>query len=117
MADLSKIKLPDNTVLNLKDAQCRSDLSNLVSSLGDLAYEDTAEGSYTPAGTISSVTQFKSQGTLPSFSGTTYTYDSSTETLAIGAESFNAGTLPTGESVTPTFTGTAATIVVGPASP
>ena len=98
-----------------------------MSMLGDLAYKDSATGSYTPAGSVSaptitvtpttdSVTPIDSVGTLPSFTATV-----ANETLTLG---WSAGTLPTagtdvtvmtGASATasaPTFTGTAATIEV-----
>lgn len=102
------------------------DLSALQNLLGDLAYEDTAEGSFTPAGTVSSpsisvtpttanVTGVLNAGTLPSM-----TYDSATETLE-----FNAGalvTLATSLAVMtgataaldsdPVFSGTAGTVTV-----
>lgn len=102
------------------------DLSALQNLLGDLAYEDTAEGSFTPAGTVSrpsvsvtpttaNVTGVLNAGTLPSM-----TYDSATETLE-----FNAGalvTLATSLAVMtgataaldsdPVFSGTAGTVTV-----
>lgn len=102
------------------------DLSALQNLLGDLAYEDTAEGSFTPAGTVSSpsisvtpttanVTGVLNAGTLPSM-----TYDSATETLE-----FNAGALVTlaaslavmtGATAAldsdPVFSGTAGTVTV-----
>lgn len=102
------------------------DLSALQNLLGDLAYEDTAEGSFTPAGTVSkpsisvtpttaNVTGVLNAGTLPSM-----TYDSTTETLE-----FDAGalvTLATSIAVMtsataaldsdPVFSGTAGTVTV-----
>ena len=102
------------------------DLSALQNLLGDLAYEDTAEGSFTPAGTVSrptvsvtpttaNVTGVLNAGTLPSM-----TYDSATETLE-----FDAGalvTLATSLAVMtgataaldsdPVFSGTAGTVTV-----
>lgn len=102
------------------------DLSALQNLLGDLAYEDAAEGSFTPAGTVSSpsisvtpttanVTGVLNAGTLPSM-----TYDSATETLE-----FDAGalvTLATSLAVMtgataaldsdPVFSGTAGTVTV-----
>lgn len=108
------------------------DLSALQNLLGDLAYEDTAEGTYTPAGTVSSPTitvtpttsnivGVSANGTLPSFS-----YDSATETLE-----FSAGALPTLDTPVaamtgataalnsdPVFSGTQATITVAaPSAP
>lgn len=101
-----------------------------LSIFGELAYKDSASGSYTPAGSVSTptisvdsagatatVTPFGSAGTLPSLTMTV-----SEGNLTIG---FNQGTLPTaGTDVTvktgdasytasqPTFTGTQATITV-----
>jgi len=108
------------------------DLSALQNLLGDLAYEDTAEGSFTPAGTVSSpsitvtptttnITGVSANGTLPSFS-----YDSTTKTLE-----FSAGALPTLDTAVaamtgataalssdPVFTGTAGTVTVAaPSNP
>lgn len=113
-----------------------------LSTLGALATADTAEATYTPAGTVSEITpagtvnmssstasdttvnSITAVGTLPSMS-----YDAASETL-----SFSPGTLPTkgadttvltgitlaasfsGTPVTPTFAGTQATIVSGPSS-
>ena len=90
-------------------------------NLGTLAYQNSASGSYTPAGTVNmtagtdatdSVTGITNVGTLPSFS-----YDSTNEALT-----FSAGTLPTADSAktfvtasgTPTasFVGTPDTITV-----
>lgn len=101
-----------------------------MSAIGALGYVDTAEGSYTPAGSVSgtaveasnaqtaTVNSITAVGTLPSLSV-------SNEVL-----SFDPGTLPTkGDNTTvvasigslvvtdPTFSGTAATIEVGPATP
>lgn len=101
-----------------------------LSALGELAYEDTAEGSYTPAGTVSkpdvdvtpsdtTVNSITDVGTLPTF------------TVANEVLTLAAGTLPTKGSdttvltavtaalhETPAFTGTAATITVSaPATP
>jgi len=102
------------------------DLSAIQNLLGDLAYEDTAEGTFTPAGTVSrpsisvtpttsNVTGVLNAGTLPSM-----TYDSATETLE-----FDAGalvTLATSLAVMtgataaldsdPVFSGTAGTVTV-----
>ena len=63
-----------------------------LSGLGDLAYKDTASGSYTPAGSVS-VTQ----------SQATYVYDGTT-----GLTTYTEAGTPSA-----TFTGTAATITVG----
>lgn len=113
-----------------------------LSTLGALATADTAEATYTPAGTVSEITpagtidmssstsqdttvnSITAVGTLPSM-----TYTAATETLT-----FDPGTLPTkgadttvltgvtlaasfsGTAVTPTFTGTQATITSGPSA-
>lgn len=135
-----------------------------MSALGALAYKDSADGSYTPAGSVSltngnktatvsaassgtatytpagsvaaptisvatagsttTVNSITAVGTLPTFTGTTYSVAS--ETLTIGAEVFNAGTLPTkGANQTvktgdasysasaPAFTGTGVRLVTG----
>ena len=109
-----------------------------LSSLGALAYKDTATGTYTPQGTIGAITpegtidtsettatstnghSITDVGTLPSLE-----YDSADESLT-----FDAGTLPTkgaatavltsvtiratlnGTEVTPVFTGTAKSVSV-----
>lgn len=97
------------------------------SGLGDLAFKDTATGTFTPAGTVSaptftthavplhvsglpegtvsisptttSVTGITSVGTLPVF-----TYDSATENL-----SYTPGTLPTADTTATVMTGATAT--------
>lgn len=100
-----------------------------LSALGALAYENTASGSYTPAGTISgtavsadnttsdNVYSITAVGTLPEF------------TVSGEVLTFAAGTLPTkgdAQSVLtgvgsltvtdPSFTGTAGTVTVGVSS-
>lgn len=100
-----------------------------MSAIGALGYADEAEGSYTPAGTVTgtaveasnaqtaTVNSITAVGTLPSMS------------VANEVLSFDPGTLPTkGDNTTvvasigslvvtdPSFSGTAATITVGPAS-
>ena len=101
-----------------------------LSDLGDLAYKDTATGTFTPAGEVSaptisvssagstaSVTPFGTQGTLPEL-----TMSVSEGNLTI---SFSQGTLPSGGTAvtvktgdasytasTPTFTGTSDTVTV-----
>lgn len=104
-----------------------------LSGLGDLAFEDSAEGTFTPQGTVSKpnvtltasilpVQGVKSVGTLPSATMPTFTY--ANENLTITAGSFSAGTLPEAEAknvmvgataeldATPTFTGAAGTVTV-----
>lgn len=97
-----------------------------LDDLGALAWEDTASGSYTPAGTVSKpgVTVTPTTASVPNVTsvGAMPTYTVSNETLVI-----TAGTAPTlGTAITaitgasaeldaaPAFTGTAATITVGP---
>lgn len=98
-----------------------------LSGLGDLAFEDSASGSFTPAGSVSaptitvtpsttSVSEVSSVGVLPAFSATV-----TSETLTF---SWSGGSLPSTNSVTvatgissasattPTFTGTAGTVTV-----
>ncbi len=90
-------------------------------NLGTLAYQNSASGSYTPAGTVTvnesadstdTITGITAVGTLPSFN-----YNSTNEALT-----FSAGTLPTAGTQktfvtasgarTATFSGTADTITV-----
>ena len=74
------------------------------------------------AGSTTTVNSITAVGTLPTFTGTTYSVAS--ETLTIGAEVFNAGTLPTKganttvktgdaayQATAPTFTGTGVRLV------
>lgn len=109
-----------------------------LSALGELAYENSVQASYTPAGTNSkpditvtpttgTVNSITDVGTLPSATMPTYTVEN--EVLTITAGTFNAGTLPTkGEDFSvmtgataaldaaPEFTGTQATITSQKAS-
>lgn len=108
-----------------------------LSTLGALAYKDSASGSYTPQGTISKITPAGSVTVTPSTTTTTvnsitavgslpsFSYDSTNEKLT-----FNAGSLPTkganttvvtgvtttgsftGTAVTPSFTGTEKAVTV-----
>ena len=90
-------------------------------NLGTLAYQNSASGNYTPAGTVNvtqgsdttdSVPNVTAVGTLPSFS-----YNSTNEALT-----FSAGTLPTlgtakrvvtaSGAVSASFSGTAGTVTV-----
>lgn len=86
-----------------------------MSGLGDLAYKNSASGSFTPAGSVAvtettdTVTGMASAGTLP-----TWTYNAETMNLT-----YNAGTLPTADTAksvvtgaTAAFTGTAGTVDV-----
>lgn len=96
------------------------------SDLGDLAYKDSASGSFTPSGNVSAPTvtltpstenvkSMSAAGTLPSL-----TASLDDECLIL---TFGAGSLPTSEDKTvltgvsaaasaPTFTGTAGTVTV-----
>lgn len=99
MADVSQIQI-ENDIYTLKDKIARTDLSNLMDTLGNLAFKDAASGAYTPEGTITgisgSVTTSKKDvrilsqpPTLPSWSANVNT---ATETLSF---SFSAGSIPT----------------------
>ena len=103
------------------------------SNLGDLAYKDTASGSYTPAGTMTDPTiSVSSAGTTDSFAQTVATaapgatapsnavttcaYDALTETLSLYQVGYTTASAKTGDasySASGTaFTGTADTITV-----
>lgn len=125
MPDVSKINV-NNTVYDFKDATVRQDLATLDGQLGDLAYKDSASGTFTPDGSVSAPTitittqtevvrGVATVGTLPSWSASV-----SNETLSFD---FDAGALPTTQNTTavtsaaaastsPTFTGTAGTVTV-----
>lgn len=125
MPDVSKINVND-TVYDIKDATARSDLATLDGNLGDLAYKDTASGSFTPSGSVSTPTitittqtevvkGINANGTLPSWSAAV-----AEETLSF---TFSAGALPTTKNTTAvtsataassaiTFTGAAGTVTV-----
>lgn len=126
MADVSRLNIGE-AYYDLKDATARANIGTLESSLGSLAYKNSASGSYTPSGSVSAptittvlatenVNTIGSVGTLPTWSASV-----TDEVLSF---SFNAGTLPTtstkvvatGVTSTtasaPTFTGTSETITV-----
>lgn len=125
MPDVSKINVND-TVYDIKDAVARADQATLEGQLGDLAYKNSASGSFTPAGSVSApaitvtpttevVKGVNTVGSLPAWSASV-----SDETLSF---TFNAGALPTTKNSTvmtgasaasaqPTFTGTAGTVTV-----
>lgn len=100
-----------------------------LDDLGALAWEDTAEGTFTPAGTVSkpNVTVTPSKTNVPNVTnvGSMPTFTVSGETLIIGAGA--APTLGTPIEVmdgasaeldaAPTFTGTAGTVSVGAPTP
>lgn len=92
-------------------------LGQTLSILGDLAYKDSAQGSYTPGGTVSQ----------PTFTGGTDSVTISSSEVSSGANYTPAGTVsggslslntlsstgsytPQGSVGTPSFTGTAATV-------
>ena len=52
MPDVSKINV-NETVYDIKDAVARADQATLEGQLGDLAYKNSASGSFTPAGSVS----------------------------------------------------------------
>lgn len=96
-----------------------------LEDLGELAFEDTASGSFTPAGTVSAptITINKTTGSIQPVSnvGSMPTYTVTGETLVIGAgavptlgEAMTVMTGATGSATQPTFTGTTGTVVVGP---
>lgn len=125
MPDVSKINVND-TVYDIKDAVARADQATLEGQLGDLAYKNSASGSFTPAGSVSApaititpttevVKGINAVGSLPAWSASV-----SEETLSF---TFSAGALPTTKNSTvmtgasaasaqPTFTGTAGTVTV-----
>lgn len=93
-------------------------------NFGALAFKSSAEGSYTPAGTVSvtesadttaSVTPFSSAGTLPeayfTVSGETATFNFSQGTLPTAGTPVDVVTA-SGTVTAATFSGTAATITV-----
>ena len=108
-----------------------------LSALGDLAYENTAEGSYTPAGTVTdpsvtiggsataskpnvtvtptttAIDELDSVGTLASCTMPTYTVDAN-GVLTITAGSYTAATLPTKKSTTEVVTGVSAELAAAP---
>lgn len=126
MADISKISVNEQTY-DIKDANARGSITTLEGQLGDLAYKDSASGSYTPAGSVTAPTvnvtpssmslkHIKNTGSLPSWGANV-----SEEVLSF---SFSAGSLPTTENHTvltgitdatataPVFSGTAGTVTV-----
>lgn len=125
MPDVSKINVND-TVYDIKDAVARADHATLEGQLGDLAYKNSASGSFTPAGSVSApaititpitevVKGVNTVGSLPAWSASV-----SEETLSFA---FSAGALPTTQNSTvmtgasaasaqPVFTGTAGTVTV-----
>lgn len=125
MPDVSKINVND-TVYDLKDAVARSNQATLEGQLGDLAYKNSASGSFTPSGSVSApaitltpetevIKGVNAVGTLPSWGASV-----DNETLSFN---FSAGALPTTKNSTvmtgaaasaaqPVFTGTAGTVTV-----
>lgn len=97
-----------------------------LEDLGALAYEDTATGSFTPAGSVSAPTITITPATTGiqpvSNVGSMPTYTVTGETLVIGAGAVpTLGTAvavmtgATGAASQPTFSGTAGTVTVAPA--
>ena len=122
MPDISKISVNDQTY-DIKDASARGTLS----TLGSLAYKNSASGSFTPSGTVTaptisvspssmSLTHINDVGTLPTWSANV-----SEETLSF---TFSQGSLPTTQnhtvltgiadatSTAPVFNGSAGTVTV-----
>ena len=96
-----------------------------LSGLGDLAYKDTADTTYTPEGTVSTptititpttttVNSITAVGTLPSleFNENTHMYSLSQGTLPTKGGDTTVMTGASATSTQPTFTGTEATIEV-----
>ena len=96
-----------------------------LSGLGDLAYKDTADTTYTPAGTVSTptitvaketttVNSITAVGTLPSlvYNENTHMYSLSQGTLPTKGADTAVMTNATATSTQPTFTGTEAIIEV-----
>lgn len=96
-----------------------------LSGLGDLAYKDTADTTYTPGGTVSTptitvaketttVNSITAVGTLPSlvYNENTHMYSLSQGTLPTKGADTTVMTNATATSTQPTFTGTEATIEV-----
>lgn len=97
MADISKITVNEVTY-NIKDSKARQDNTELVASLGKLAYKDSASGTVTPSGTVTApaidvtptsktIKGVFNVGKLPTWSASV-----SEETLSFD---FGAGELPT----------------------
>lgn len=125
MNDIKEIEV-HGVVYSIKDEVARDDNKNLQDSLGTLAFKDSASGSYTPSGTISTpnasissipktINMMASIGSLPN-----WTASVQNDRLSFV---WNAGTLPemeiatinevTGVTVTePVFTGDREEIVV-----
>lgn len=126
MADISKISVGESTY-DIKDATARGSVEELETSLGSLAFKDSASGSFTPSGTVSvptitvspttkSVKVVNTTGVLPTWSASV-----SEETLSFA---FTQGAMPTTNTETvvtgiadatssrPTFSGTAGTVSV-----
>lgn len=84
-----------------------------LSGLGTLAYQNSASGSYTPAGSVNTspttanINGMATVGTLP-----TFTVSGETLTVTAGTLPTKASTVAAVTGVTASFTGTAATINV-----
>ena len=101
-----------------------------LSGLGDLAFEDTAEGQFTPHGTVSQPTASVAGSGTATVNSITNVGTLPTATVTGETLVFTAGTLPTkGEDVSvltsvgtitvtqPTFTGTEETVTVSAPTP
>lgn len=110
----------NGVVYKIKDAELWDKVQDVIDLLGNLAYKDTASGSFTPEGSVSTpvitvqtattnINTLASRGTLPQWGASV-----NNETLTFN---WNAGSLPTSSEVTvatgilsatsskPTFTG------------
>lgn len=126
MADISKIQI-EQSVYNIKDETSRADIQNLLDTLGNLAFKDSATGKIIPKGSVSTplitatvsttpVSQVTNRGELSSWNANV-----NDETLSF---TFSAGQLPSIQaknavtavtditSSKPTFTGIEGTVTV-----
>lgn len=126
MWDVSNINIEGETY-SLKDAEARRKVTELEESLGSLAFKDSADGKFTPHGTITapeidvtptttSIKTVSKVGTLPS-------WDASVEDETLSF-SWSTGELPTTTNKTvvtniasasasqPVFSGTEETVTV-----
>lgn len=117
----------NGVVYKIKDGELWDKVQDVIDLLGNLAYKDTASGSFTPEGSVSTpvitvqtatttIHELASSGTLPQWGASV-----SNETLTFN---WNAGSMPTASEVTvatgilsaisskPTFTGKEGTVTV-----
>lgn len=97
MADLSKIKIPNGTEYNLKDAQARADIESLNGSLGLLesgyktfTQEDIVQGSYAADGSVkSNPNRIRIQGFIELNAGETLKFEPGTNVAGMLYGTFN----------------------------